>query len=166
MDNEVYEIERKFLIRRPDRRFLEQRAVGSEITQTYLLSEPGETNRVRARRTGDQVSYTHTRKYKINSMRRVELEREISKTEYERLLELTDPERRPIRKERWVLEYHGQFFEIDLFPFWERQAYLELELTDEEQAIDFPPELEILREVTGDKRYTNAALAREIPPED
>ena len=42
-------------------------------------------------------------------------------------------------------------------------------LTKEEQEgmfIDFPPELERIREVTGDRRYTNRALAREIPEED
>lgn len=145
---------------------MEQRASCSEIVQTYLKSEPGETNRVRARRTGDQVRYTHTRKIKINPLRRIELEREISKSEYDMLLQQADSERKPIQKERWVLEYKGQNFEIDLFPFWSRQAYLELELASEDQAIDFPPELEIIREVSGDKRYTNAALARDIPRED
>ena len=59
-----------------------------------------------------------------------------------------------------------QRFEIDLFPFWKKQAYLELELRDESQTIDFPPALERIREVTGDGRYTNRALAREIPEED
>ena len=99
-------------------------------------------------------------------MRQVERERDLTEEEYNTLLRSADPERKEIRKERWVLEYHGQMFEIDLFPFWKRQAYLELELSDESQEIDFPPEIEIIREVTGDRRYTNRGLALEIPPEE
>ena len=39
------------------------------------------------------------------------------------------------------------------------------ELEDEEQPIDLPPQIRILREVTADSRYTNAALSLKIPME-
>ncbi len=166
MDNEHFEIERKFIIRRPERAYLEANGEGTEILQTYLIGKPGETTRVRKRWRGEDVHYTLTIKSRVNAMRQIEREREISEAEYEELLKTADPERIPIRKERWVVEYHGQKFEIDLFPFWEKQAYLELELRDESQVIDFPPALERIREVTGDTRYTNRGLAREIPEEE
>ena len=166
MKTEHYEIERKFIIRRPDRAYLEAHAEPTCILQTYLLGEPGETTRVRKRWSGGEVRYTLTVKTRVNAMRQIERERELSEREYEELLKTADPERKPIRKERWVLPYRGQRFEIDLFPFWKKQAYLELELGDESQEIEFPPALEIIREVTGDSRYTNRALAREIPDED
>ena len=140
MKNDHYEIERKFLIRRPDRQWLETHAAGSKITQTYLTSRQGGLARVRRREYADHVSYTHTVKQKVNELRRIETEREISREEYEEL--------------------------IDVFPFWSKQAYMELELGTEEQEIVFPPEIEVLREVTGDKRYNNSSLAREIPAED
>ena len=54
-------------------------------------------------------------------------------------------------------------FEIDLFPFWEDRAILEIELQDEAQPVEFPPEIEILKEVTEDRRYTNSSMAKEIP---
>lgn len=162
----MYEIERKFLIRRPERRWLEQHAQGSRITQTYLLAVPGKSARVRKRVYEDHVSYTYTVKQKLSDLRRIEKEREISRDEYEMLLTQADPNRRTIEKERWVLKYLNQAFEIDLFPFWSKQAYMELELSGEDQHIDFPPVVEVLREVTGDKRYTNSALAKEIPEED
>ena len=145
---------------------MEAHALGSRIRQTYLLAEPGTTERVRMRSAGDTVCYTHTIKRKLSAMRRLEDEQEIGSEEYQRLLERADPERNTIEKERWVLPYLGQNFEIDVFPFWKNQAYLELELRDETQEIIFPPEITILREVTEDKRYTNAALARQIPAED
>lgn len=166
MKTEHFEIERKFIIRCPDRAYLEANAEPSRILQTYLKSGPGETARVRKRWSGEEVRYTLTVKTRVNAMRQIERERELSEREYEELLLTADPERRPISKERWVLPYRGQRFEIDLFPFWKKQAYLELELEDESQVIEFPPELEILREVTGDGRYTNRALAGEIPDED
>ena len=166
MNIEHFEIERKFIIRRPNRRYLEENGTFTEIVQTYLWGEPGEATRVRKRWKGDNVSYTLTIKSRVNAMRQIERERDLTEEEYGELLKKADPACRPIQKERWVVEYRGQLFEIDLFPFWEKQAYLELELCDESQEIDFPPELEILREVTGDRRFTNHALAREIPEED
>ena len=162
----MYEIERKFLIRRPEHRWLEQHAQGSKISQTYLKAAYGESARVRKRVYEDHVSYTHTVKQKLSDLRRIEKEREIARDEYEALLAQADPDRRTIEKERWVLKYQNQAFEIDLFPFWSKQAYMELELNAEDQHIDFPPDIEVLREVTGDKRYTNSALAKTIPAED
>ena len=162
----MYEIERKFLIRRPEHLWLEQHAQGSRITQTYLKAVNGKSERVRKREYADHVSYTHTVKQKLSDLRRIEKEREISSKEYKALLTRADPERRTIEKERWVLEYQNQAFEIDLFPFWSKQAYMELELSAEDQHIDFPPNIEVLREVTGDKRYNNSSLAKEIPAED
>lgn len=163
---EHYEIERKFLIRRPSEAFLRERAKGTDILQTYLLAPEGETARVRRRSDGQTVCYTHTVKIKLSPIRRIEREREISSEEYEQLLTQADPACRPIRKTRWVLDYRGQSFEIDVFDFWKNQAYLELELSDESQEIYFPPEISLIREVTRDMRYTNASLAREIPAED
>ena len=166
MNDEHFEIERKFLILRPARDYLERYAEGTEITQTYLLAAPGETERVRRRGRDGRYVYTHTSKLKLSDLRRIEREEEITEAEYQALLERADPEARPIEKERWVLNYRGQSFEIDLFPFWQRQAYLELELENEDQEIAFPPEITILREVTDDPRYTNSALARTIPEEE
>lgn len=59
--------------------------------------------------------------------------------------------------------YKNQLFEIDIYPFWNDRAVMELELSDEEQSIVFPENIEIIKEVTDDKRYTNASIARSIP---
>ena len=164
MDNEHFEIERKFIIRRPDPAYLEANGVPSEILQTHLISSPGEPeNGASSRNIPMRLRFIKTR---VNAMRQIEREWELTETEYDAFLENADPERRPIRKQRWVVEYRGQRFEIDLYPFWKKQAYLELELRSETQVIDFPPELDVIREGTGDSRYTNRALAREIPDEE
>ena len=163
---EQFEIERKYLILRPQEDYLRENAEKTDIVQTYLCADRGKTERVRSRSDGAKTVYTHTVKIKLSPMRRIEQESEISAEEYEALLSRADPERRPIVKQRWVLPYRGQRFEIDVFPFWPHQAYLELELSDESQEIHFPPGIEVIREVTDDRRYTNASLAREIPEEE
>ena len=62
-----------------------------------------------------------------------------------------------------MLAYGGKEFEIDVYPFWLDKAVMEIELTDEEEPVALPPEIEIIRDVTADRRYTNASLARAIP---
>ena len=102
----------------------------------------------------------------VTDITREEIEREISEEEYLALLKEADPARHPIRKTRWCLPYEGHTLEIDLYPFWEKQAVLECELESEDEAFAVPPELSILREVTGDPQYLNSSLARTIPAED
>lgn len=159
---EHYEIERKFLIQMPKKEVLAS-LPSSSIEQIYILSETGTRERIRRRRYPDRCVFTHTAKKRISDITRIEEEREIQEPEYLRLKERTDPDRRILYKTRYLYEYRAQCFEIDVFPFWEDRAFLELELEREDQPIFFPPEITILREVTGDKRYTNAAIAREIP---
>ena len=164
MNKNGYEIERKFLIRRPAAAWLEANCQGSDIIQTYLKTEtPGHSDRVRRRAGKNGVVYTHTVKRRISDLRREEQEREISEAEYRALLQRADPERRSIEKRRYVLAYEGKEFEIDVHPFWQDRAVMEVELTDEMEPVTLPPEIEIIKEVTQDRRYTNAALAREIP---
>ena len=157
-----YEIERKFLVEMPEEAFLEK-CERSAITQTYLLGEPGTTERVRRRENAGGCEYTHTVKRKISDIRREETERVIEEAEYLALLERADPARRQIEKTRCCFEHGGMLWELDIFPFWEDRAVLEIELTDEKEAITFPEALHLMREVTDDPRYTNAALSLSLP---
>ena len=156
------EIERKFLIRYPDIAALETnpgcRRV--EISQTYLKAAPGEEHRIRQRGIDGHYMYYETIKTGRGGHTRVELENRLSQEEYLKLLMEADPELRPIRKTRYCLSENNLYFEIDIFPFWKDQAILEVELSDENQEIIFPKELEIIREVTDDENFKNIALAR------
>lgn len=158
---EPMEIERKFLIEYPDIKWLESlpncRKV--DIIQTYLVSGNGDELRVRQR--GENGSYIcfKTRKRLIDGMKRIELEERLSQEEYLRLLMEADPTKRPIRKTRYCLTWDNQYFEIDVYPFWKDRAVAEIELSDENTPIRFPKELKVIREVTDDPTYKNAALA-------
>lgn len=167
MNTDNLEIERKFLIRYPGPEFFEACQDITDITQTYLQSgQKGRTARVRKRGRDGQFTYTHTVKERISDMRRVEIEREVSLEEYKELLKTADQERRVIYKKRCCIEYQGLLFEIDIYPFWQDRAVMEVELLDEEQQFAFPPQLEIIKEITADKRYTNSSLAKMIPQEE
>ncbi|MBP3901181.1 MAG: hypothetical protein J6D53_06990, partial [Blautia sp.] len=84
----------------------------------------------------------------------------LSKSEYRRLLKNADPNRRTIHKKRYCLTYDTQYFEIDVYPFWDDQAILEIELRDEDTEIRFPENIHVIREVTDDPAFKNAALAK------
>ena len=156
------EIERKYLIAMPSQEFLDT-LDRTEIVQTYLLGQKGSTERVRKRGRDGNYVYTHTIKRKISSLSRIEEEREIALSEYEELLKRADPERRTIEKLRYCYFYSGMVWEIDVFPFWKDKAFMEIELGAEDQCLSFPSEIRIIKELTEDGRYTNAALAKWIP---
>ena len=160
-----YEIERKFLILRPDLLNLGALCKVKEISQTYLTASEGS---VRVRRTEERgtVSYVECCKRNVTSLRRIEIERELTEEEYNRRLAARDPRRQTIRKTRYCLPYAGHTFEIDIFPFWSRQAIMEVELKSENEEFTFPPFVRVLREVTEDPAYSNHSMARDVPPED
>ena len=164
MGGENYEIERKFLIRYPSRELLEKCGDITDIEQTYLVrTEQGRSARVRKRGRDGRYVYTYTEKERISDLRRIEDEREVSAEEYRELLKRADSSREVIRKKRCCLEYMGRIFEIDILPFWDDRAVMEIELDSEEDAVAFPEDIEIIREISSDRRYTNSAMAKRIP---
>ncbi len=159
---EPFEIERKFLIEYPDLKWLASmpncRRV--EIIQTYLKSDENEEIRVRQRGFDGHYVYFQTTKRAVSGMKRVEIERRLSEREYLRLLMNADTTRRQIRKDRYCLTYDNQYFEIDVYPFWQDKAIAEIELSDENAVVRFPEQIRIIREVTDDAAYKNASLAK------
>ena len=158
---EPFEIERKFLIEYPDLAWLESlpNCHKVDIIQTYLLAPEGDEIRVRQRGENGSYSYYQTTKRRVTDVRRVEIERRLTQREYLTLLMETDPALHPIRKTRYCLTWEEQYFEIDVYPFWDDKAIVELELSDEKAEIRFPKELKVIREVTDDEAYKNHSLA-------
>ncbi len=159
---EPYEIERKYLIEYPEISALEAlpNCEKVEIIQTYLQADHDDEVRIRQRGSRGNYIYFETRKKTISGLKRIEIERRLTKDEYlERLMD-ADPTRMPIRKDRYCLADGNQYFEIDIYPFWNDQAILEIELSDPEEEIRFPKMLKVIREVTEDEAYKNASLAK------
>jgi CYTH domain-containing protein len=116
--------------------------------------------RIRQRGSNGDYTYTKTIKTFVSDKKRIEQECKITKEEYLNLLMNADPTKKQIRKTRYCLVYENQYFEIDVYPFWNNQAIMEIELHAEDQEIKFPPEIKIIKEVTNDKEYKNYSLAK------
>ncbi|MBE7050708.1 MAG: helix-turn-helix domain-containing protein [Ruminococcaceae bacterium] len=158
---EPFEIERKFLIEYPDIKELEKKpnCKKVEIIQTYLNADNGDEIRVRQRGKDGNYIYFKTIKKKVDNIKRVEIETRLTKDEYLTHLMDADTAKRQIRKNRYCLTYDSQYFEIDIYPFWNDKAILEIELSDEKADVSFPDFIKIIKEVTDDDNYKNASLA-------
>ena len=168
MGNTNLEIERKYIIAKPDIEKM-QKADGyskSAILQIYLPSKNGETHRIRRRVYSDRTVYYETVKVRVDKMSSNEFEREITKEEFDLLRGSPEADSRPIEKDRHTFVHKEQLFEIDIYTEWKNTAIMETELASRDTSVDFPDFIEIIREVTGDKRYSNAGMSRAFPAED
>ncbi len=168
MNHGKLEIERKYLIRMPDEATLAAMpgCEAWQISQTYLSSSGnGYTSRLRRVEAEGRETFIHTEKRRVSELSCEESEREISRAEYDALMQQADPALRTIEKKRYRIPYAGRTMEIDIYAFWSDRATLEVELESEEAEVSLPPWLDVLRELTGEPAYKNYALARRIPME-
>ena len=162
---EPFEIERKFLIYYPNLKELDNmpNCTKVDITQTYLKSDNDVERRVRARGINGDYLYYLTEKRKISNLKRIEIERKLSQDEYLKLLMESDNRLHTIHKTRYCLTENNQYFEIDIYPEWDNQAIMEIELSSEDEEIKVPNFIEIIDEVTDKEEYKNYQMAKEMP---
>lgn len=156
-----YEIERKFLVEYPDLEWLESlpNCEKVEISQTYLRSDPDEEIRIRRRGSGETSMYYLTEKRLDGKHVKLRTQRRLNAGEYHMLKMQANPRSREITKSRYCLTYAGQYLEIDVYPCWNDQAIVEIELTSEHAEVELPEQLHVIREITGDPQYRNASIA-------
>lgn len=155
------EIEHKYLIKMPDIQKLSSiySVKSSSITQTYLKASKS-NRRVREKIIDGVAVYYFTEKQDITALVRTENERIISKEEYLEFLKSADTNLQQIKKDRHFFEYDSKIIEIDIFPFWYDYALAEVEIENEFEKVNLPPQLEVVREVTDDKAFRNFSLAK------
>ena len=161
------EIERKFLIKRPNIEHLASlpNCQKVEIVQTYLNSNNDEELRIRQRGENGSYIYTLTKKKHLQNATRQETEKRITQKEYLTLLNNANTKLHQIRKTRYCLMYENKYYEIDSYPFAKNTAICEIELIDENEKFNFPPFIRVIKEVTTDKQFSNRSLAEQIPEE-
>ena len=162
---EPYEIERKFLIYYPNIKELENNpnCTKVDITQTYLKNVDGSERRIRARGIDGDYLYYLTEKRKVSNIKRIEVERKLTQDEYLTLMMESDTKLHSIHKTRYCLSEANQYFEIDIYPEWDRQAIMEVELSSEDTKVEIPPFIKVAREVTYNEKYRNHNMAKEMP---
>ncbi len=163
------EIENKYLIKMPTKEEIEKLSENNglykaHITQTYLKSNDGTERRIRKR--GDDVDgyvYTYTEKTPISDGKRQEVERIIDFREYATYLKYDRDEKlNTIEKDRYCFVYKDQYFEMDIYPFDQERAILEIELNDVNQKVTLPSELDIICDITNESEYKNHAIAENL----
>jgi adenylate cyclase len=144
------EIERKFLLLN---NLWKSEAVGVHYKQAYL-NEKGD-NTIRVRIEGNQAKLTI--KSKATNISRMEFEYDIPMEDAEKLFLIAKTP--AVEKYRYKIEYAGNIWEVDEFlGDNEGLVIAEIELESENQTFQKPSWIGM--EVSGDKRYTNANLAR------
>ena len=163
------EIERKFIIKLPINELIEAMPEysESEIEQIYIKPQGVFTSRrIRRRKYKDgSLSFTETSKRRISSISAAEAEREICEEEYLSLSREIEDTTVPLYKTRKTFLYRSHTFELDVYPAWQTTCIMEVELRSPDEQVDFPPELHIIREVSGMREYSNHSMARKFPPE-
>lgn len=152
---------RKYLIAVPDMKTLAEkyRAVPIDMVQTYLcMTNPCIERRVRRQKYGAEYLYFYTEKHIRPDGTKWDTERPITEKEYNRYLLEADPELQSVDKTKSRFVYDSCRFEIDIYPFSAERAIMFRYSENDEAAI--PPEILVIREVTGDPSYKNRQLAK------
>lgn len=168
------ERERKYLVKLPTSwsdfaQMLDDIIDVKRIVQQYLIPEKGQ-QAARVRKTIEGLGgETHT-VYHYNRKKPTgetgaheETEREISEKEYRQYMKQSNPSKCAIEKTRFVFKWHDQVFELDLFKgHLKGLAILEIELDSKNTKVELPGFLQIIKDVTKDKAYSNFSLSDKI----
>lgn len=157
-----FEIERKFLIEYPDLDVLNKMKTCRRIpiTQAYLTTPDGGYFRIRKRGEGKNAVYIKTVKIKISDLKRIEIENYISEKEYKEHMNKKEYITGLISKDRYCIVWNNSYYELDVYPFWNDKATIEIELLSENQPYKLPDFIKLIREVTFEKEFRNFALAQ------
>lgn len=156
------EVWHKYLISLPTRQTLEDtyHAVSVDMMQTYLTRRsPDVVRRIRQQRSGEEYLYFYMEK-RTTSSGQWETETPISEADYIRYLMEGDMSLHTVHKTKYRFSHAGCRFEIDVYPFSQDRAIMRAALPTDVPALQAPPEIHILREVTDDPAYKNRQLAK------
>ena len=151
------EIERKWIIDKDNIGYDLSDAEVLKIEQTYICFSP----EIRVRRINDGQQYSFAVKTNMTSdgMTRDEMEKNITKEEYENLV--AKKEGNTVYKTRYQLLDGDYLIAIDIFEEQlEGLAYLEIEFENQEEALNFETPDWVIKDVTDDVNYKNGYLAR------
>ena len=151
----------KYLISMPDCQLISKKYKGQavEMMQTYLRSVVSNIERrIRQQRNGSEYLYFYTEKRIGEDGTRWVTERPISQKEYVAYLMEGDTSLHSVVKTKYRFSYQGRRMEIDVYPFcWDKAILFVYGRPIAMQ--DMPPELQVIKNVSGDENYKNRRLA-------
>lgn len=156
-----YGVKKKYLIEYPDIEALEKmdNIKKVEVYQTYLKCSNDEKIQIRKRGINGDYIYYQTR-VRMQNDQLLQVEKRLTEAEYnEKLLE-ADPTRKQLHRTRYCFTQQNQYFEIDIYPFWQDKAILNVELSSVEEKVYLPNFVKVTEEVSGKKEYLNSELSK------
>ena len=150
---------KKYLVAMPDCASLEKLlgAAPAEMMQTYLVPVRQDTERrIRQQKNGSGYLYFYTEKRIAPDGTRWVTEKPISEKEYVACLMEADVSLHSVIKQKYSFTYEKRRMELDVYPFCSDKAILFAYGADSGR---LPPEIKILKDVTGEAEYKNRALA-------
>ena len=84
----------------------------------------------------------------------------ISKEQYDSYLAQRQYVTGVISKDRYCIVDNNTYYELDVYPFWNDRATIEIELLSEDQRYQLPKFVKLIREVSSEPDYRNLALAQ------
>jgi CYTH domain-containing protein len=158
----MIEIERKFLLKAmPD--VLPTEVV--KIDQFYFKNKEGVWERVRQWNSNLYGKrWIHTVKTKLSDFSNEEVEKELTKKEYDEFKKRCRQNKsnsRYIKKERWIYPDGDLYWEVDLFKDKCHIIIAEIEIPSEDYDLNIPEFIskKTLLEVTGQKLFSNRSLS-------
>lgn len=151
---------RKYLVEMPDLPAFSAQygALALDMMQTYLrVTQPNVERRIRQQKNGEDYLYFYTEKHFMPDGTKWDTEKPISEKTYIRYLMEGDSALHSVRKTKYRFIYEGCRLELDVYPFSSDKAVLFVYSGAEAK---LPPEVKVIREVTGDPAYKNRQLAR------
>jgi CYTH domain-containing protein/predicted ATPase len=145
--------ERAYLLRNFSVDQLPLHTVASDIVQTYLVNNSGNSERVRARGQNNVWAYTHTVKEPRAAGVTIKHERIIDRRDYDDFLVRRDPLRSQVHKTRHCFVYADHYCEVDVYHGeFAGEVRLQIKVPIEQMVGDLflPPFLDIEREITND----------------
>lgn len=152
---------RKFLVEMPDVEQLcaQYGALALDMMQTYLrVLTPNVERRIRQQKNGEDYLYFYTEKHLMPDGTKWDTEKPISEKAYIRYLMEGDSSLHSVRKTKYRFIFDGYRFELDVYPFSTDRAMLFMYAGGADAAM--PPQIKVIREVTGDPAYKNRHLAQ------
>ena len=156
------EIERKFLLKAiPD--VLPTEVV--KIDQFYFKNKEGVWERVRQWNSNLYGrKWIHTVKTKLSEFSNEEIEKELTKKEYEKFKKRCRQNKsnsRYIKKERWIYPDGDLYWEVDIFKDKCHIIIAEIEISSEDYDLNIPEFIskKTLLEVSGLKQFSNRSLS-------
>ena len=156
-----FEAKKKYLIEYPDLSLLEklENVERVELDQTYLKADNNEKIQIRKRGLGDDCIYYQTR-VRIQNGQLLQVEKRLTKAEYEEKLTQADPTRKQLHRTRYCIIDNNQYMEIDIYPFWNDKAILNIDVLDVNSNVYIPDYVKVVEDITNNPQYFNSELSK------